>query len=151
MFALIVGINEYASPDISNLQGAVADADAMNDFLVSTLGVPARQVMNLRNQQATRDAIVSALSSFTSYPNIKKGDPILFFYAGHGARVDASAGLTNESVKIKMLVPYDFTPCVPQLPMKGKVFWTSRSAIFCQRLPQANQTILYVNICPGEL
>ncbi len=41
-------------------------------------------------------------------PVIKKDDPILIFYAGHGAEMKAPSGWLSTNGKIQMLVPHNF-------------------------------------------
>ncbi|SJL15629.1 uncharacterized protein ARMOST_19132 [Armillaria ostoyae] len=109
LFALVIGIDKYRSSGI-NLSGAVADADAVNEFLQETLRVPKGQVKNLRNEEATRLTIEAAIKDFGNNPAIKKDDPILIFYAGHGAEANAPSGWSSTNGKIQMLVPHDFVP-----------------------------------------
>ncbi|KIY72175.1 hypothetical protein CYLTODRAFT_418152 [Cylindrobasidium torrendii FP15055 ss-10] len=108
-FAVIIGINEYKHnriPELPNLNGCVSDADEIAEFLQHTLGVPSHQITNLRNSQATRDNIINAIRRLADDPRIKQGDPILIYYAGHGA--EAKNG--NSKTSIQMLLPYDFMP-----------------------------------------
>ncbi|SJL15631.1 uncharacterized protein ARMOST_19134 [Armillaria ostoyae] len=110
LFALVIGIDEYADPNVHNLTGAVADADAVNDFLQKTLHVPEYQIKNLRNKEVTRVTIEREIKNLGDNPAIKRDDPILIFYAGHGADVKAPPGWPtgNADEKIQMLVPHDF-------------------------------------------
>ena len=108
LFALIIGINEYASPNITNLLGAVPDADAVRDFLQKQLGVPSSQIRNLRNSEATRAAIVAGIEAFSLIEEIKNGDPILIYYAGHGGSAKTPKGWeAGGTTKIELLIPYD--------------------------------------------
>ncbi|PBK98277.1 hypothetical protein ARMGADRAFT_1008727 [Armillaria gallica] len=110
LFALVIGIDEYTDPGVHNLTGAVADADAVNDFLQKTLHVPEYQIKNLRNEEVTRVTIEREIKNLGDNPAIKRDDPILIFYAGHGADVKAPPGWPTGSAneKIQMLVPHDF-------------------------------------------
>ena len=108
LFALIIGINEYVSPKITNLLGAVPDADAVRDFLQKQLGVPSSQIKNLRDSEATRAAIIDGIESFSRNDEIKGGDPILIYYAGHGGSADTPKGWeVGGTGKIELLIPYD--------------------------------------------
>ena len=108
LFALIIGINEYESPNIPNLVGAVSDADAMRDYLQEHLGVPSSQIRNLRDSEATRAAIIDGIETFSLNDEIKEGDPILMYYAGYGGSADTPNGWEVGSTgKIELLVPYD--------------------------------------------
>ena len=108
LFALIIGINNYKSPSIQNLEGAVPDADAMQDYLQNYLGVPSSQIRNLRNSEATRAAIIDGIQAFSVNNEIKKGDPILIYYAGYGASAKTPEDwLDWNARKVELLVPYD--------------------------------------------
>ncbi|PPQ88397.1 hypothetical protein CVT25_011276 [Psilocybe cyanescens] len=107
LFALIIGINEYLDPEVSNLPGAFNDAEDVQNFLISKLGVPKERIVNLRDKQATREAIISAIQGLAANPAIGPNDPILVYYAGHGA--EARSPLDESSLMmIQMLLPYDF-------------------------------------------
>ncbi|KAK0486539.1 caspase domain-containing protein [Armillaria novae-zelandiae] len=108
LFALVIGIDKYLSNGIRNLSGAVADADAVNEFLQKTFRVPKEQIKNLRNEEATRMTIETEINVLGQNPAIKKDDPILIFYAGHGAEANAPFEWPSASGKIQMLVPHDF-------------------------------------------
>ncbi|VDB88534.1 unnamed protein product [Peniophora sp. CBMAI 1063] len=105
--ALIIGINTYRSDLITDLRGAVNDADAMNDYLRKELHVPANQIVNLRNKQATRKAIIRELRAFRKRETIQKGDPILIYFAGHGSTSSVPDGWAAANGKISLLMPYD--------------------------------------------
>ena len=84
LFALIIGINEYKSSKITKLLGAVPDAEAVRDYLQKHLRVPSSQITILRDRGATRDTIMNEIKAFSLKDEIKEGDPILIYYAGHG-------------------------------------------------------------------
>ncbi|PVF91863.1 hypothetical protein CPB86DRAFT_820144 [Serendipita vermifera] len=107
LFALIIGIDEYKSTGILNLEGAKNDARAMEKYLLQTLGVPASQIQVLLDNEATRDRIKNELQAFKEDERIKEQDPILIYYAGHGSEGKAPAkwGLGDQT--IQLLVPHD--------------------------------------------
>ena len=111
LFALIIGINKYKSPDIPNLVGAVDDANAMRNYLQKYLGVPSSRIRDLRDSEATRAAILKEVEGFSSNSKIKEGDPILMYYAGHGGSANTPEGWPGWEVgntgKIELLIPYD--------------------------------------------
>ena len=108
LFSLVIGINNYQSPNIKDLEGAVPDADAVLDYLRNVLGVPSSQIRYLRDSEATRDAIMEEIKAFSSNNKIKEGDPILIYYAGHGGSADTPKGWEVGSTgKIELLIPYD--------------------------------------------
>ena len=105
--ALIIGIDVYESNDIENLRGAVSDADAMDEYLRLDLHVPEKQIVNLRNGQATRKAIIDNIKAFRTRDNIRRGDPVLIYFAGHVSTTKAPKGWYIEEHAISLIVPYD--------------------------------------------
>ena len=73
------------------------------------LGVPSSQIRNLRNNEATRAAIIAGIESFSLNDEIKVGDPILIYYAGHGGSAKKPETWEGNSDKIELLVPYDYS------------------------------------------
>ena len=106
LFALVIGIDEYATAPL--LTGAVADANEVQRYLEYDLKVPSCQIRNLRNEEATRDAIIQAFSDLRIHPGIKRGDPILIFYAGHGAEAGAPPGWEAGGPKIQTILPQNY-------------------------------------------
>ncbi|KAJ7653670.1 caspase domain-containing protein [Mycena polygramma] len=110
-FALLIGIDKYKHRDINNLSGCVADADDMFDYLTDNLSVPVNNINILRNETATRYAIITSLYGLASDNRIGRGDAIIIFFAGHGAEAKAPEGWpTGGQPKIQMLLPYNFDP-----------------------------------------
>lgn len=109
-FALVIGINDYKH--ISPLRGCVADADDMVDYLTNTLGVSPSRIINLRNEQASRREIKKSIAALASDDRIQPGNPILIFFAGHGAQVKAphwaAGSLAPDQARIEMILPVDF-------------------------------------------
>ncbi|KAE9398832.1 hypothetical protein BT96DRAFT_994537 [Gymnopus androsaceus JB14] len=68
VFALTIGLDKYlhAGSIIQNLRGGVADADDVRDFLVEVLHVPANNITNLRDAQATAANIVKAFQDLAT-------------------------------------------------------------------------------------
>ncbi|KAF7294739.1 hypothetical protein MIND_01011300 [Mycena indigotica] len=108
LFALCIGLDEYAHPDIRNLQGCEKDVDSLQDVLF--LRFPHAQILSLKRQAATRKGI---LDSFTAHllenDCISRGDPILIYFAGYGQR------LKGESREVDALIPFDYAPDVPPI------------------------------------
>lgn len=87
----------------------------MVDFLKTTLGVADNRITNLRNEQATRSNICESIRKLATCKDIRPGDPILIFYAGHGAEADPPRGWPSGGRKIQMLLPYNFRACTSTL------------------------------------
>lgn len=108
---MIIGINKYTDPDIQDLCCAVNDANAVERFLTSEVGVPKDRVVNLRDEGATREAILTAMRNLAHHNAISAQDPILVYYAGHGSEAPAPIAVrktNNANGKIQMLLPHDF-------------------------------------------
>lgn len=101
---MIIGINQYQTGRIPNLHGAALDADAMDWYLRTDLHVPAQQIANLRDEAATRDAILRELQALAT---IRKGDHILIYYAGYGATGQAPEGWPSTDERIPLIVAHD--------------------------------------------
>ncbi|VDB92293.1 unnamed protein product [Peniophora sp. CBMAI 1063] len=104
--ALVIGIDKYKSANIEALRGAVADADDIARFLRTEMHVPDEQIVNLRNEAATRKAILHEVEALQKR-EARAGDPFLIYYAGHGTTAEAVEGWVTGSGQISMLVPYD--------------------------------------------
>ncbi len=79
--ALLVGIDAY--PYVLPLEGSVNDARAMRDFAVRYWGFRPEQIKMLTDAQATREAVLEAFRSWL-VEGSDAGDPVLFFWSGHG-------------------------------------------------------------------
>ena len=97
---------------MTTLKGAVADADSIKEYLEHDLKVRESHIRNLRDAQATRAAIIAEFQALQTNPDIKRGDPILIYYAGHGGEKAAPSGWEagrTDSIT-QMLIPHDYQP-----------------------------------------
>jgi len=110
MFALIIGISRYKSMSLRSVPGAIHDALAIQSYLMDELGVDAYNIQLLFDEQATRRGIIDALWRLKHADNIRRGDAILIYYAGHCVQVPGPASWATESKEnlIQCIVPYDF-------------------------------------------
>lgn len=97
-FALVVGIGRYK--DLPEAQFAARDAATMRAHLVA-LGYPARHVVLLQDENATRSGLQKYLSEWLPR-NVKPNSTVFFYYSGHGAP-DLKTGQAY-------LVPWDGDP-----------------------------------------
>ena len=107
IFGLIVAIDEY--PMFTNLRGCINDAENIHEFLLSTSSVPPGGILVLKNEEATRDAIIAAFNShFIHNKNIAYGDAMVFFFGGHCNQMHLpnSGGGTDVQV-LSAIVPYN--------------------------------------------
>jgi len=82
-WAVVIGVGEYESPDIPDLEFAAADARAMYDFLTSDAAGPFDEVLYLQDADATGAAMREALFVFLQQADWD--DLVVIYYAGHGA------------------------------------------------------------------
>ena len=104
---MIIGIDNYTQ--FPRLRGAVADADEVRKYLERDLGVPDCHIRNLRNEQATREVIISHFYALQTDARIQPGDALFIYYAGHGGTIKAPQDWETGDLdnKIQMIVPCD--------------------------------------------
>ena len=103
LFALVIGINEYKEL-LPKLSGAVADADAIVEFLSSMTS--ASRILSLKDKQATRKSIIEAFKTLNTSKEIERNDPIVIYFAGHGGE----AQVKGQEEMTQMILPYDASP-----------------------------------------
>ena len=82
----------------------------MVDFLESYLSVPSSHIRVLKGSEATRQNILNAFQQhLTANPEIKDGDPMVFFFAGHGQHTPAPKGWTTDDGMVESICPWDQT------------------------------------------
>jgi uncharacterized caspase-like protein len=84
LFAILVGINEYADPLIPELRWARADAEAMAEK-IRKIDADEHDICLLLNEQATRSNVLSAIGR-DLYQQAGPDDVALVYFAGHGCR-----------------------------------------------------------------
>ena len=104
IYGLTIGVDCYAnkSQHLERLTGAVADADDMEKFLLEC-GASRTRLRRLRNETATRKNIIFELERLARLPDIQRNDPIVIFFAGHGASPKSPDGLST----FQAIVPVD--------------------------------------------
>jgi TPR repeat protein len=93
LWALVVGLSRYASPEIRPLTYARKDAESFARFLMSPQGggFPADHVNLLVDEKATADALRRGLHTFLRRAN--QGDLVVIYFAGHGRQPGNQAGI----------------------------------------------------------
>ncbi|SJL17902.1 uncharacterized protein ARMOST_21470 [Armillaria ostoyae] len=96
-WAVIIGIDKYQA--ITSLKCCVRDAKSFRDYLTADLGVPGERIQLLLDVPEpkppkiiypSRANIIATLVSLINNPEIKKGDNIIIYYAGHGSSYECS-------------------------------------------------------------
>ncbi|KAK0421667.1 caspase domain-containing protein [Armillaria borealis] len=116
-FALVIGINEYKFIEpTNNLHGAVEDANAFENYLVKDLLVPKANIINLRDEKATRSAIIDGFEELQRNSKIIPREvAIIIYFAGHGAVAEKPQTWTDwvtPGNKVEMLCPADINQVI---------------------------------------
>ncbi len=116
--ALLIGINQYPESvaDRSPIRGTVlsgclTDVELQRELLLHRFGFGASEVLTLTDQQATRTAIVEALSELAT--QAQSDDVVVVHFSGLGSRVKldaAGAEICNTLVPIDATLPTEENP-----------------------------------------
>ena len=136
-WAVIIGIDNYEN--LSNLDYAVADAEAVKNMLINKFDYPENNVKLLLNEEANKANIVNVISDVS----LKAGenDRILVFYAGHGETMPLPEG-----GEMGYLVPIDgnqdnlFASAIPMDDLKR-----------LSNMSKAKHMLFLVDACYGGL
>jgi hypothetical protein len=119
MRALLIGIDDYSASRIKqkyaqspadergwpSLRGAVRDVDLLREMLIVRYGFRPEAIVTLRNQEATRGAILQAMEQHLFAP-ATKDSVLLFYYAGHGSQVENSLSKETDR-RDESIIPAD--------------------------------------------
>lgn len=135
-WAVVVGVGEYRSEDIPDLEFATADAQAIRDFLTSSAAGPFEEdhVLYLTDEQATGSAIREAL--FVFLQRADWDDLVVIYFAGHGAPDP------NRPDNLYLL-PYDSD--LNALAATGFPMWDVKTAL--RRQISAERVIVIADAC----
>ncbi len=84
--AVLIGINDYAAPGVSDLRGTHADVATMKSLLINQYGVAASDIHVLLDANATHRKIVGAIQERLIAPSAA-GDVAVLYYSGHGSQM----------------------------------------------------------------
>jgi metacaspase-1 len=103
--AVLVGIDEYESPDVRSLQGCVNDVALVRSLLKEYFEVPNADIRVVVNRRATKAAILHRLRDMIS--RAEPGDVLVFYYSGHGSQVRDRDGDELTDGLDEIICPYD--------------------------------------------
>lgn len=95
-WVIIVGVLEWQQSDIYSGFPKEGRRDAQLAELFLKKGVPQAQLLVLKDRQATRAQMRSALSNFLK--PTRPDDLLVFYYAGHGVRQNGTTFLANYDI-----------------------------------------------------
>ena len=114
--ALLVGVNEYDSEDVSDLRGCVNDVEAMKKLLLEEFSFKAEDIKTLtsaRNDpqdkpdRPTKANIISGFRKHLIERDYGAKDIVVFYFAGHGSQMKDQDGDEMFDGKDETLVPCD--------------------------------------------
>lgn len=106
-FAVVIGI-VYDNSELGVIKYADQDATSVYNMLTQKMGFLPRNVILLRNQDATNSKIRTALEWLNDKTAANPGADVVFYYSGHGLRNIPGAELGNPNLPEYALVPVDF-------------------------------------------
>jgi hypothetical protein len=117
--ALLIGINNYRSPDVPPLRGCEPDVADVQRLLTGTLAFPAASIVTLLGPAATSEAIRAGLRRLAD--GAQPGDRLVLHYSGHGTQYPDDDG--DEADRLdECLVPYDLDWGLPRTVVRDDEF-----------------------------
>lgn len=124
-YAVVVGIEKYADPDLPEAAYADHDAQAVRSHLVA-LGVPPRNIKFLAGSRATKSQLVAYLEQWLPV-SVKPDSRVFFYFSGHGAPASDS----HEAY----LVPFDGDPdYLPETAYPMKRLYAKLNSLAAKRV-----------------
>jgi|GEM_PF-1671813 len=102
--ALLIGIDEYESDEISDLAGCANDVDLMKSVLIGKFDFAPDDVLALKDEAATRTGIIEAIRSHLGQS--ESGDIAFVHYSGHGSQMPDRSGDEADGWD-ETIVPHD--------------------------------------------
>jgi len=103
-YALLVGVSEYDEPSYS-LGGPENDVSMMRKLLIQQWDFKNKNIIVLKNSQATRKEIKNSLKKMTE--TLNKDDYFVFYFSGHGTSYFDPCGRNSLPQDSGALVAYD--------------------------------------------
>jgi hypothetical protein len=105
--ALLIGINQYETPELK-LYGTHNDVAAFRTMLTVHLGFQDNQILEIKDQKATRQNILDAIDQWLIQGS-KPGDRLVLYYSGHGDQIEDQNGDEWDDHMDEALIAYDST------------------------------------------
>jgi N-acetyl-anhydromuramyl-L-alanine amidase AmpD len=102
LFALLVGINDYAR--VRKLSGCINDVNAVENYLRTGTDFDVN-IERLTDSAATRKGVEDTFKNHLS--KAREGDTVFFYYSGHGTQEEADAIWGETDGGLECMVCYD--------------------------------------------
>ncbi|MCA9805278.1 MAG: caspase family protein [Cyanobacteria bacterium HKST-UBA02] len=112
-WALVVGLSNFADPNIPRLRYSAKDARDMAEFLIKQAGFKSDHVKLLVDASATRDNILDHLAGSWLPGASKPGDLVFLFISSHGTPAYQDIGALNSVVAYDTRLDSLFETAVP--------------------------------------
>ena len=142
IWAVAVGVDDYVRESIPDLRFACADAKLFSQALTDLLQVPKDHLFVFSSDAVdpgltpTRLNLVYRLDWLSKHT--RKGDKVLFFFAGHGANLDSESFLLTEESDTRSMET-----------LKASALGTKDLSALLQRTP-ASQTLTIIDACRND-
>ena len=103
--AVLIGINAYQDPNVSDLAGCVNDIELVADVLTTHHGFDDAGLTRLVDPDNTREQIFAALDELVDAT--QDGDVALVYYSGHGSQAPDEGGDEDSGGYDETIVPAD--------------------------------------------
>ena len=103
--AVLIGINAYQDPNVSDLAGCLNDIELVSDVLTAHHGFDDGGITKLVDPDNTRDQIFAALDALVDAT--EDGDVALIYYSGHGSQAPDEGGDEDSGGYDETIVPAD--------------------------------------------
>ena len=99
--ALLVAVGEFRDPQLQSerLLGPAADIESMQRALAGRWGFAPGDVRAIRDQDATRERILSEIAALEQ--RSAPGDIVLIYFSGHGTSANAGERSTSASISAR--------------------------------------------------
>ncbi|KAH7925516.1 hypothetical protein BV22DRAFT_1010987 [Leucogyrophana mollusca] len=121
IFALVIGVDDYKSGSIWNLESCGDDARRMSQWLTQDLHVPKEHISLLLNKEATKRRIEDTfMDHLVNNPAIERGDAMIVYFAGHGSSLRPPRDWCEDAASdVQVLCPYDHDTKGPEGRIAG--------------------------------
>ncbi len=112
-WAMVVGVSQFADPQIHYLHYPAKDAQDLEQFLIAKAGFKPDHIKTLLNSNATRAAITDCLAGSWLPAVTHPGDLVFVFISSHGTPAYKELGASNSVVTYDTSLDHLFTTSMP--------------------------------------